>query len=141
MIDAGAAGTTTANVPPSGSALPPAIPDAESGVKAMRPHLRNCFFDQLQRKQVLTGTITFAIEVGPDGRVASASVETREGLDDACLTCMTRSVKEGRFTPPLDGLPTTVIAPFTFHSASFPGATPSPAGLPSVLVPQPEKKR
>jgi hypothetical protein len=106
----------------------------------MRPHLRNCFFDQLQRKQVPTGTITFAIEVGPDGGVSSASVKSREGLDDACVTCMTRSVIEGRFTPPLDGLPTTVIAPFTFHSASFPGAAPPPAGLPSVLVPQPEKK-
>ena len=109
-------------------------------MKAMRPHMRNCFFDQLQRKPVPTGTITFAIEVQGDGRVASATIKTREGLDDACVICMTRSVKEGRFTPPLDGLPTTVIAPFTFHSASFPGAAPAPAGLPSGLVPTPDKK-
>ena len=142
-VDASSTGPLTSAGPPQDAkdanrdaGLPPAIPNAKASVDKIRPGLRMCFAEQLQRKPVPLGTVTFTIEIGGDGKVTSATPKTREGLDDACIACMTERVKEGTFERPLDGMPATVIAPFTFHSAAGRGAASGggPA-LPSDILP------
>jgi hypothetical protein len=98
--------------------LPPAIPNAAASVDRIRPALRACFADQILRKPTPTGTVTFSIEVGPDGHVLKATPTAHDGLDVACIACMTEGVKAGAFEKPLDGLPATVVAPFTFHGVA-----------------------
>lgn len=117
--------------------LPPAIPNAKTAVDKIRPGLRICFAEQLRRNPVPRGTVTFTIEIGGDGKVTSATPKTREGLDDACIACMTERVKEGIFERPLDGMPATVIAPFTFHSAG----PPAGSALPSAFLPPDAPKK
>ncbi|MBX3214231.1 MAG: AgmX/PglI C-terminal domain-containing protein [Labilithrix sp.] len=102
--------------PEAAGQLPPSIPDAKSAVNAVRPSLRACFAQQLGRTPTTRGTITFAIEVGPDGRVTAATPRAVDGLDDECVACMTAGVTSATFERPLDGSPATVIAPFTFHA-------------------------
>ena len=121
--------------------LPPAIPNAKAAVDKIRPGLRICFAEQLRRNPVPLGAVTFTIEIGGDGKVTSATPKTREGLDDASIACMTDRVKEGTFERPLDGMPATVIAPFTFHSTGGRGGAPAGSGLPSAFLPPDAPKK
>ncbi|MBX3222353.1 MAG: AgmX/PglI C-terminal domain-containing protein [Labilithrix sp.] len=123
--DAGLGGASTAEAGPTaeaGAGLPPSIPDAARTVNAIRPSLRACFAAQLGRKPTPTGTVTFAIDVDADGRVTAATARTHDNLDDECLACMAGGVKTATFSRPLDGMPATVIVPFTFHSGAPPTA-------------------
>lgn len=126
----GAPPSTTATVDDGGP--PPSISNAALAVNAVRPSLRACFARQIRRNPTPVGSVTFAIEIGADGRVTAATPQKREGLDDACIACMVEGVKTASFSRPLDGMPATVIAPFTFHSAAEP---PMVGPLPSALVP------
>ncbi|MCW5832316.1 MAG: AgmX/PglI C-terminal domain-containing protein [Labilithrix sp.] len=133
--DAGVPSSTAdAGLPEDAGQLPPSIPDAAAAVNAVRPSLRACYAQQLGRRPTPRGTITFTLEVGPDGHVTAATPSARDGLDDECVACMTAGVTKAVFDRPLDGMPATVIAPFTFQSRGDPPPRPS-SGAPSPLAP------
>ena len=109
------------------------LPNAAAAIDVVRPSLRACFIGQLKRRPVPLGTMTFELEVSPEGRVVSATPRVREGLDDETVTCMTEGVRLAIFERSADGAPTKIFAPFTFQTAGPPdagadGGTRSDAG-------------
>lgn len=111
--------------------LPPAIPNASEALNRVRPFLRRCFAEQVKRAPTRTVTVTFEIAIDGGGKLVAATPTSHDGLDLAGLTCMTEKVREAVFEPPLDRMPATVIAPFTFHAV---GAVTT---IPDASAPRP----
>jgi hypothetical protein len=103
---------------PVDAGLPPAIPNAAEGVQRVRPALRACFAAQLGRTPTPKASVTFQLIVGADGGVLEATTKAQEDLDPVTLSCMMDAVRTATFEKPLDGQPTTILAPFTFYSAT-----------------------
>lgn len=115
----GTAATTSTGTPvrvPTDGNLPPAIPHASEAIDKVRPAVRACFAEQLRRARVSKGTVTFVVSVGPDGRVLGVDPRQMNGIDDPALECMGAALKKAVFEAPLDGQPSLIFAPFTFHS-------------------------
>lgn len=85
-------------------------------LRTIRPHTREvraCYTRRLAEKPRLTGKVTAAFEVGPDGAVTSASAT---GMDERVAACIADVIRGLRFPAPAAGT-AKVTFPFVFTAA------------------------
>ncbi len=85
----------------------------------VRSHLSdvtNCYEDRLAARKSLQGRLIARFDIGPDGRVISASAE---GIDDRELVrCTIEAMRSWRFGRPASGGKLRVAYPFVFRPES-----------------------
>jgi outer membrane biosynthesis protein TonB len=78
----------------------------------MRAGFRRCFNKSLQKHPKQTGgALRLRLEVGPNGEVTAAKVETSAPMDAELLRCLEARAQSAQFNPP-DGGSAELIVPF-----------------------------
>jgi outer membrane biosynthesis protein TonB len=78
--------------------------------------IRTCYERELNRNPNLLGKIVISWEIGPEGRVLSASTKSNELGNDAVAQCVIDRLKTWRFPEPPAGQVVDVAYPFFFSN-------------------------
>jgi hypothetical protein len=93
-----------------------AVHHADQVVAGLRAGFRRCYGQALLTDSTITGKLLIAIQVAPDGVVASASPVSTAGLPPDVVSCILRKARSARFDPP-GGTGSTLQLPITFVTA------------------------
>ena len=85
-------------------------------VASLRPRLRGCFSDWLERRSNAEGSVRFALELGCAGDVQAISAKA-EGVDEPTVECLFAVVAPAQFDPPAGGHATLQV-PVVFKNAA-----------------------
>jgi hypothetical protein len=110
--------TTTAGPAPVTVGLSPAtvtmpIPGVEGTVASLRPRFRKCYQDGLRDDPTMTGKVTLAAKIAPNGDVASSTPEGVVGLSPKVVSCLQGALRRASFGAPGDA-GSTVRIPVSF---------------------------
>lgn len=86
-------------------------------VASLRPRLRGCFSDWLERQADAEGAVRFAVELGSSGAVQTISA-TVDAVDPRTVECLFTVLGPARFEPPLGGRATLHI-PVVFKNSAL----------------------
>ena len=83
--------------------------DLRGALQGKAGQARSCYQNALRNNSTLTGRLTVAVRVGPNGMACSASVASDELGDPQVSNCVTRLFRAGKFPPPKGGCVDTVV--------------------------------
>lgn len=101
----------TVGLAPAQATMP--IPGVEATVASLRPRFRRCYQDGLRDDATMTGKVTLAAKIAPNGDVASSSPEGVVGLSPKVVACLQAAVAKVSFGAPGDA-GSTVRIPVSF---------------------------
>lgn len=97
-------GATTASVP---------VSNAERVVARLRPKFKRCYTKGLAVDPTMSGSVTIAAKVSPNGEVDSANALNQNGLSADVVRCIQRAVRNAQFDAP-GGSGSTINIPVKF---------------------------
>jgi len=89
--------------------------DPDFVVASLRPRLRGCFSNWLERRAEAEGSIRFALELGCAGEVQTISAKA-EGVDEPTVECLFAVVAPATFDPQAGGH-ATIHVPVVFKNS------------------------
>ncbi len=101
----------TVGLSPATTTMP--VPGVEGTVATLRPRFRKCYQDGLRDDPTMTGKVTLAAKIAPNGDVASSMPEGVVGLSPKVVSCLQASLRRVTFGAPGDA-GSTVRIPVSF---------------------------
>jgi hypothetical protein len=101
----------TVGLSPATTTMP--VPGVEGTVATLRPRFRKCYQDGLRDDPTMTGKVTLAAKIAPNGDVASSTPEGVAGLSPKVVSCLQAALRRVTFGAPGDA-GSTVRIPVSF---------------------------